>query len=109
MLEEKVKIFKALSDPSRVRIMKMLQNGEVCVCDIQSVLGLAMSTVSNHLSILKESGLIVDRKEGKWSFYKLNNRTSDSNIQQMLILITGWLEEDSTITKDSKKILACCR
>lgn len=109
MLEEKVKIFKALSDPSRIRIMKMLQNGEVCVCDIQSVLGLAMSTVSNHLSILKESGLIIDRKEGKWSFYKLNNRTSDPNIQQMLILITGWLEEDATITKDSKKILACCR
>jgi DNA-binding transcriptional ArsR family regulator len=109
MLEEKVKIFKALSDTSRIRIMKMLQNGEVCVCDIQSVLGLAMSTVSNHLSILKVSGLIVDRKEGKWSFYKLNDRSSDPNIQQMLILITGWLEKDLTITKDSKKIIACCR
>ena len=61
-----MKVAKALSDETRVRILAMLSFGELCVCDIIDVLGLAPSTVSKHLSILYQAHLINARKEGKW-------------------------------------------
>ena len=61
MLKEKAKIFKALSDPNRLRILKMLQTKDLCVCEITSVLNLATSTVSKHLSILRDSGFIIEK------------------------------------------------
>ena len=72
MLEQYTEIFKALSEPSRVRILKMLQVKPLCVCEITDVLGLKSSTVSEHLSILRENGLITSEKKGKLVFYKLN-------------------------------------
>ena len=61
---ENTKIFKALSDNSRLRILKMLQSKSLCVCEVQDVLGLATSTVSKHLSVLREAGFIKEEKEG---------------------------------------------
>ena len=66
MLDKQEKIFKALSDSNRIRIVKMLQRKSLCVCEIKDVINLATSTVSKHLSILREAGLIVDWKDGKW-------------------------------------------
>ena len=59
---ENTKIFKALSDNSRLRILKMLQTKSLCVCEIQDILGLAASTVSKHLSILRDAGFISEEK-----------------------------------------------
>jgi len=70
-VQDEVKIFKALSDPCRLAILKLLQNGEFCVCEIMTALDRPQSTTSHHLSILKDAGLIKERKVGKWSNYRL--------------------------------------
>jgi ArsR family transcriptional regulator len=71
-MDDVVRIFKALSDETRVRIIKLLEHGELCVCDIGAALGMVQPKVSFHLSVLKNSGLLKDRKQGKWVHYSLD-------------------------------------
>ena len=63
-MREFIKVMKALSDPNRVRILKLLQRRVLCVCEIKEALGLAQSSASKHLKILEEAGLIAYSKEG---------------------------------------------
>jgi ArsR family transcriptional regulator len=63
--------FKALADPSRLRITVLLSRGELCVCDLTAVLGLPQSTISRHMGKLKSAGLVTDRRAGKWVHYQL--------------------------------------
>ncbi|MCX6151139.1 MAG: metalloregulator ArsR/SmtB family transcription factor [Ignavibacteriales bacterium] len=100
MLQEKTKIFKALSDPNRLRILKMLQGKTLCVCEITAVLKLATSTVSNHLSVLKDSGFILEEKDGKWVNYKVNPRPGDSAVANILSMLPFWLEGDEVLKND---------
>ena len=67
-----VGIMESLSDPIRINILELMMNGEICVCDIVKVTGLSQSKISYHIKILKESGLICDRQEGRWVYYKLD-------------------------------------
>lgn len=71
-MDDMVKIFKALSDETRLRVIKLLEHGELCVCDIVAALGMIQPKVSFHLGVLKNSGLLQDRKQGKWVHYRLN-------------------------------------
>ena len=64
-------VLKAAGDPTRARILKLLEGGGLCVCQVQAVLGLAPSTVSKHLTILKVAGLVTDQRTGKWIEYAL--------------------------------------
>jgi ArsR family transcriptional regulator, arsenate/arsenite/antimonite-responsive transcriptional repressor len=64
-------LFHALSDETRLGILEMLREGERCVCDLQEALDAAQSRLSFHLKVLKEAGLVTDRKEGRWSYYTL--------------------------------------
>lgn len=64
-------LFRALADPTRLRILALLQGGEVCVCDLTGTLRLGQSRISRHLSYLKRSGLVRDRKQGRWRHYAL--------------------------------------
>ena len=115
MLQEKTKIFKALSDPSRLRILKMLQDKTLCVCEIRAILKLATSTVSSHLSVLKDSGFILEEKDGKWVNYKLNPHPGDHTVANILSNIPFWLEGDEVIKKDNllckavDRIKLCCK
>jgi ArsR family transcriptional regulator, arsenate/arsenite/antimonite-responsive transcriptional repressor len=70
-MQELLDVFKALSDETRLRILKLLEHGELCVCDIFSALDMVQPKVSFHLSALKEAGLITDRKEGRWVRYSI--------------------------------------
>lgn len=63
--------FHALSDETRVRVIDMLASGEKCVCDLQAALGAAQSRLSFHLRVLRDAGLVNDRKQGRWNFYSL--------------------------------------
>jgi len=63
--------FHALSDPTRLAILALLRGGECCVCDLQSALDAAQSRLSFHLRVLREAGLVSDRKDGRWSWYQL--------------------------------------
>ena len=92
--------FKALSDPNRVRILKMLQVRPLCVCEITELLGLATSTVSKHLSILRNVGFIVDEKEGRWVNYSLDESGRNPYALRLLSQLKEWLLEDETIRSD---------
>jgi len=71
--EAKSKVFKALSDPIRLRILGLLSSREMCVCEVMVALGLTQPTASHHLRILENVALVNDRKEGKWVFYSLKD------------------------------------
>ena len=69
--------FQALSDETRLRIIDVLQGGECCVCDLQDSVGAAQSRLSFHLKVLREAGLVNDRKQGRWNFYSLRSDVLD--------------------------------
>lgn len=98
------KIFKALSDANRLRILKMLEQRPLCVCEITEVLNLATSTVSKHLSLLRDAGYILDEKDGKWVNYYLNREQSNEYVRHLLPLIQTWLPENETVLDDKKKV-----
>lgn len=70
-LDRAVALFHALSDATRLSIVEMLRSGEQCVCDLQDGLDAAQSRLSFHLRVLKDAGLVEDRKEGRWSYYRI--------------------------------------
>ena len=70
-----VKLFKALSDESRVTVLRMLQQGEKCACHLQEELVISQPTLSHHMKILCDAGVVNCRKEGKWSHYSINKDT----------------------------------
>ena len=93
---------KALSDPNRVRALMALRNGELCVCQLVEFLHLAPSTVSKHMSILKQAGLVESRKDSRWVYYRAVE-TSKYNFRALLYeIITEAIHNDKTITKDDK-------
>ena len=100
-MEELTNIFKALSDETRLRIIKLLEEGELCVCDITAALDMVQPKVSFHLSALKEAGFIKDRKQGKWVHYSLNEKDL---FRRMLILSSCERMQDSTIAGDRKRL-----
>lgn len=95
---------KAAADPTRTRILKLLERGELCVCQIQAVLGLAPSTVSKHLSILKAAGLAEDRREGKWIHYRLADAEANPHAKGVLGLVRGALARDPRIVSDRERL-----
>lgn len=66
------RVFQSLSDETRLTILALLRDGERCVCDLQAAVGAAQSRLSFHLKVLREAGLVSDRKEGRWSYYRIN-------------------------------------
>lgn len=104
MIEEKTKIFKSLSDPNRLRILKMLQTKSLCVCEITDILQLATSTVSKHLSILKAAGFIIEEKDGKWVNYLINPRPSDARISSIISTLDFWISDEKIITTDKQRV-----
>jgi ArsR family transcriptional regulator, arsenate/arsenite/antimonite-responsive transcriptional repressor len=71
LLADRARLFHALSDETRLAILERLRSGERCVCDLQGALDAAQSRLSFHLKVLKDAGLVRDRKEGRWSYYTL--------------------------------------
>jgi len=104
VIKDKTKLFKALSDSNRLRILKMLQTKSLCVCEITNILNLAASTVSKHLSILRESGFIIEEKEGKWVNYMINPIPSDQRISSLLSTLDFWISDDQMIIADKQKV-----
>ncbi len=100
-MQDILNIYKALSEETRLRVLKLLDHGELCVCDIVAALDMIQPKVSFHLAILKEAGLIKDRKQGKWVHYKID----DSDIfRRFLILsvVENILEE--AVREDKKRL-----
>jgi len=98
------KCFQALSDTNRIRILKMLEVRPLCVCEITEILTLANSTVSKHLSILRDAEFILDEKDGKWVNYFLNKSKNDDHVTNLLSLISDWIPDDKIISDDRKRV-----
>jgi len=99
-VDDWIGLAKAISDPSRVRILKMLERGELCVCQITDALGLAQSTVSKHLAQLRQAGLVCDRKQGLWVYYRLRSEGAADYQQAFLALLHDSLNDDPRILVD---------
>jgi DNA-binding transcriptional ArsR family regulator len=80
------RFFKALADETRIRIFKLLEVREMCVCEVMVALNLTQPTASHHLRILENAGLVKDRKEGKWVFYSVANPELTENMRKLGLL-----------------------
>ncbi|MDY6823673.1 MAG: metalloregulator ArsR/SmtB family transcription factor [Thermodesulfobacteriota bacterium] len=98
------KVMKALSDPTRVKIAKMLQRRLMCVCEIQEALGIAQSTTSKHLKILEEAGLVIYRKDGLWVNYALADGDDSPYAASMLGNLKHWLEDDPEVAEILRRL-----
>jgi len=117
VMEKYVDLYKALSDKMRLRIMWVLcrANQELCVCEIMDSLDESQYNVSRHLKILKNSGLVQERKEGRWVFYSLSkpaNQVNELLLQTILAIPQEVLNEDAvrlekrlSLRKDGKVVI----
>lgn len=103
-MDHLIAITKALSDPGRVRIVGALGAGELCVCQIVEVLGLAPSTVSKHLALLRQAGLVEVRKDGRWAYYQLAGRRASKEVRQALALVGQALADDPQRAADAARL-----
>jgi len=108
-VERFIDIAKALGDQTRVRILMMLDAGEeLCLCQIIDVLGLAPSTVSQHLSMLQRAGLVERRKEGRWHFFRPCRRGAPPEVRQAWRWVRAALDGDATIAADIERLCCAC-
>ena len=99
-----LKVMKALSDPNRVKIIKLLQQKMMCVCELRGALKIAQPTVSKHLKILEEAGLVDFAKDGLWVNYYLADGKTSPYAASVLGNLKHWLDEDPEIVELVKKI-----
>jgi ArsR family transcriptional regulator len=92
-----IRVMKALSDPNRVKIIKMLQHKTMCVCEIQSALQISQPAVSKHLKLLEDAGLVDFKKDGLWVNYHLADGRSSPYVANILGNLKHWLEDDQQI------------
>ena len=103
-MREFMNITKALADEKRVRTLLALRKGELCVCQITELFGLAASTVSQHLSILYQAGLVESRKEGRWIYYRLPGKEAPVAVREAIEWVEKSLAETPRIAEDARKL-----
>jgi ArsR family transcriptional regulator len=97
-MNELLNIFKALSDETRLRIIKLLEHGELCVCDLVAALDMVQPKVSFHLGVLKKAGLLKDRKQGKWMHYRID----DSDMFKRFLMLSVMEKIPEETSKEDK-------
>ena len=103
-MREFMAVTKALADPNRVRILLALRRGELCVCQITELFGLAFSTVSKHLSILHHAGLIQSRKSERWVYYRLPGPAAPPAVREALAWVKKSLAQTREAASDAKRL-----
>jgi len=99
-----LRVMKALSDPNRVRILKLLEKNPLCVCEIQEVLGIAQPTVSSHMKILEDAGLVDKERQGTWMIYRQADGQESVYASTMLHTLKDWLNEDADLQRMKKAL-----
>ena len=102
-------VIKALADENRVRALMALRGRELCVCPIIELLGLAPSTVSRHMSILKQARLVVSRKQGRWAYYRLAADSATPDAREALVWLQARLSTDQVVRADTRRLLTILR
>jgi ArsR family transcriptional regulator len=103
-MREFMNITKALADENRIRALLALRKGELCVCQITELFGLAPSTVSKHLSILFQAGLVESRKDGRWIYYKLPGNDAPAVVRGALEWVKKSLDGNSRVADDKQTL-----
>lgn len=103
-LEEFLAVTRALDDENRVRALMALRTGELCLCQIIDLLGLAPSTVSKHMSLLLAAGLVERRKRGRWHFFRLVGEAAPPALREILGWVIHTLAEDATVAADARRL-----
>jgi DNA-binding transcriptional ArsR family regulator len=103
-MREFLNITKALADENRLRTLLALQQGELCVCQITELSGLAPSTVSKHLSVLFQAGLVESRKDGRWIYYRLPGREAPVVVREAIDWVKQALKGDPRTAEDAQKL-----
>jgi len=101
-----VKIFKALSDETRLRILSLIFNGEMCVCEVEKSLKLTQSNASRHLTALKNSGILSSYKQAQWTYYRVNDKFKLEN-NELWEYLQYKLKEIATYQIDSDEYQKC--
>jgi ArsR family transcriptional regulator len=103
-MREFIRVMKAVADATRVKILKMLQQRVMCVCEVQAALGTAQSTASKHLKILEEAGLITSFRDGTWVNYRLGDGVQSPYAASLIGNIKHWLDGEPEIIELIKKL-----
>jgi ArsR family transcriptional regulator, arsenate/arsenite/antimonite-responsive transcriptional repressor len=103
-MKEFLNITKALADENRLRMLMALDSGELCVCQITELMGLAISTVSKHLSILYQAGLVNARKEGRWMYYSLPAKGAPVAAREGVGWVRRSLRGNERLHEDAKRL-----
>lgn len=106
-MEMTTELFKALAHDTRLRILCLLLEGEVCVCQIMAILQLPQSTASRHLAVLKNAGLVEDRRDGVWIYYSLAGHTQPL-VEQVLGALRSYLPTLGTCLEDRQRLTSRC-
>lgn len=102
-------VMKALSDPNRVKIVKLLQERSLCVCELRAALGISQPSVSKHLRILEEAGLVTSRKEGLYVNYRLADGVASPYAATLLGNLRHWLDGDPEVAALVERVPALDR
>jgi ArsR family transcriptional regulator len=103
-VQELLTITKALADENRLRALMMLRDQELCACQVIEILGLAPSTVSKHMTILRQAGLVQARKEGRWMYFCLPQRGVAKPVKEALSFVKANLARSVQTLRDDKKL-----
>jgi ArsR family transcriptional regulator len=101
---EFLNITKALAEENRLRILLALDGRELCVCQIIELLELAPSTVSKHMTVLRQARLVNGHKDGRWMYYRLANGRAPIQVQEAIAWVKKSLIKDECIRKDAKRL-----
>ncbi|MGB9596673.1 MAG: ArsR/SmtB family transcription factor [Candidatus Poribacteria bacterium] len=99
-MKEIIRAFKALGDETRIRLLKLLEQRELCVCELMQALDMTQSRVSRNLGILKNAGFVKDKRDGLWVHYSLNYENAPLVVQKLLRILKELSNDDVIIIKD---------
>lgn len=102
-------ITKALGDENRIRAIALLEDHELCLCQIVEVLGLASSTVSRHMSILHQARLVETRKQGRWAYFRLADEDAPDTVRDAIGMVLAVLSRDKQGKLDRKELKSVLR
>lgn len=99
-----INVMKALSDPNRVRIIKILQHKALCVCELQQLLSIPQPAVSKHMKALEKAGMVKGTKDGLWVYYAVDYGSKNQYAAAILGNLRHWLSRDAVFNKMEKKL-----
>ena len=106
-MKDIIKIFKALSDPTRLRILRLLREQELCVCEIMAILGMEQSRISHQMRVLRDADLVEDIRQGRWIIYRIPDRTREIVEAIFSGKLNERLSDDPKVKEDALKLKEC--